>query len=203
MNIFGLTLLGSVRLFLGGVGWSLKGEGHIDIFWPSGRVRVINFDVFGEGHLKIFVLSFGGGSTLYIFLYSLISYILYIFSYDSLLSKSIRFKRLGTVLLKNNFFCLDPEKFAITVLMYRPCPFPSSLVVEHFSDFLLYNMDFMRQYLDAAESKKSSIPGYGYFNKLVKFEESHCEMGEFYLSFVTHRVKKVMKISVISAQSIQ
>ena len=45
-------ILGSVRLFLGGVSRSLKGEGHINIFWPSGRVRVVNLDAFGEGHIK-------------------------------------------------------------------------------------------------------------------------------------------------------
>ena len=44
-------------------------------------------------------------------------------------------------------------------------------------------MEFMRQYLDAAESKKSSVPGFGYFNELVRFEDTHCEMGELYFEF--------------------
>ena len=39
-----------------------------------------------------------------------------------------------------------------------PRGYTSALVVEHCSDFLLFNMEFMRQYLDAAESKKSSVP---------------------------------------------
>ena len=49
-------MLGSVYLFLGGcgggVGWCLKGEGHITFSGVWGRVKIINSAVFGEGHIK-------------------------------------------------------------------------------------------------------------------------------------------------------
>ena len=41
----------------------------------------------------------------------------------------------------------------------------------------------MKQYHDAPNNKKNTVPGHGYFAKLASFEEEHCEKGDLYMEY--------------------
>ena len=54
----------------------------------------------------------------------------------------------------------------------------SAMMVDKPEDMIFYNRDFMKQYHDAPNNKKNTLPGHGYFAKLASFEEELCEKGE-------------------------
>ena len=56
-------------------------------------------------------------------------------------------------------------------------------MVDKPKDMIFYNRYFMRQYHDAPNNKKNTVPGHGYFAKLASFEEEHCEKGELYMEY--------------------
>ena len=51
------------------------------------------------------------------------------------------------------------------------------------NEMIFYNRDFMKQYHDAPNNKKNTVPGHGYFAKLASFEEEHCEKGDLYMEY--------------------
>ena len=53
----------------------------------------------------------------------------------------------------------------------------SAMMVDKPEEMIFYNRDFMKQYHDAPNHKKNTVPGHGYFAKLASFEEEHCEEG--------------------------
>ena len=53
----------------------------------------------------------------------------------------------------------------------------SVIMVDKPEDIIFYNRDFMKQYYDALNCKKNTVPGHGYFARLDSFEEEHCEKG--------------------------
>ena len=57
------------------------------------------------------------------------------------------------------------------------------MMVDKPKDMIFYNRYFMRQYHDAPNNKKNTVPGHGYFAKLASFEEEHCEKGELYMQY--------------------
>ena len=59
----------------------------------------------------------------------------------------------------------------------------SAMMVDKPEDMILYNRDFMKQYHDAPNNKKNTVPGHGYFAKLASFEVEHCEKGELYMEY--------------------
>ena len=56
-------------------------------------------------------------------------------------------------------------------------------MVDKPEDMIIYNRDFMKQYHDAPNNTKNTVPGHGYFAKLASFEEEHCEKGELYMEY--------------------
>ena len=64
-----------------------------------------------------------------------------------------------------------------------PRGYTSTMMVDQPEEMIFYNRDFMKQYHDAPNNKKNTIPGHGYFAKLASFEEEHCEKGELYMEY--------------------
>ena len=48
---------------------------------------------------------------------------------------------------------------------------------------IFYNRDFMKQYHDAPNNKKNTVPGHGSFAKLASFKEEHCKKEELYMGY--------------------
>ena len=67
----------------------------------------------------------------------------------------------------------------VCVLRFDDAPAPrgymSAMMVDKPGD-IFYNRDFVKQYHDAPNNKKNTVPGHGYFAKLASFEEEHCEI---------------------------
>lgn len=51
---------------------------------------------------------------------------------------------------------------------------------EHF----FYNSEYLARFSACPESKKSSVPGHAYFNKISAFMKAHVQVGEIYLEYV-------------------
>ena len=64
-----------------------------------------------------------------------------------------------------------------------PRGYMSAMMVDKPEEMVFYNRDFMKQYHDAPNNKKNTVPGHGYFAKLASFEEEHCEKGELYMEY--------------------
>ena len=77
------------------------------------------------------------------------------------------------------------EDWVVLLIDDAPAPrgYMSSMMVDKPEDMIFYNRDFMKQYHDAPNNKKNTVPGYGYFFKLASFEEEHCEKGELYMEY--------------------
>ena len=64
---------------------------------------------------------------------------------------------------------------AEVVLRFHDAPAPrgymSAMMVDKPDDMIFYSGDFMNQYHDAANNKKNSVLGHGYFAKLASFED--------------------------------
>ena len=57
------------------------------------------------------------------------------------------------------------------------------MMVDKPEEMIFCNCDFMKQYHDAPNNKKNTVPGHGYFAKLASFEEEHCEKGDLYMEY--------------------
>ena len=69
----------------------------------------------------------------------------------------------------------------MSVVAVTPAPrgYMSLMTVDKSEDMIFYNCDFTKQYHNAPNNKKNTVPGHGYFAKLASFEEEHCEKGDW------------------------
>ena len=74
----------------------------------------------------------------------------------------------------------------VCVLRVDDAPAPrgymSAMMVDKPEDmmFYKYNRDFMKQYHDAPNNKKNTVPGHA---KLASFKKEHCEKEELYMEY--------------------
>ena len=59
----------------------------------------------------------------------------------------------------------------------------SAMMVDKPEDMIFCNHYFMKQYHDAPNNKKNTLPGHGYFAKLASFEEELCDKGELNMEY--------------------
>ena len=59
----------------------------------------------------------------------------------------------------------------------------SAMMVDKPEGMIFYNRDFMKQYHDAPNNKKNTVPGHGSFAKLASFKEEHCKKEELYMGY--------------------
>ena len=59
----------------------------------------------------------------------------------------------------------------------------SAMMVDKPEKMIFQNRDFMKQYHDAPNNKKNTIPAHGYFAKLASFEQEHCKKEELYMEY--------------------
>ena len=89
--------------------------------------------------------------------------------------------------LKQAVVVLEGMKSCVCVLRVDDVPAPrgymSAMMVDKPEDMIFYNHDFMKQYHDAPNNNKNTVPSHGYFAKLASFEEEHCEKGELYMEY--------------------
>ena len=64
-----------------------------------------------------------------------------------------------------------------------PRGYISAFLVDRPENQFSYNREYLKEYLGVTNNQKSSVPGYGYFSKLEKFESLHCEKGELYMEY--------------------
>ena len=75
-----------------------------------------------------------------------------------------------------------------------PRGYMSAMMVDKPEEMIFYNRDFMKQYHDALNNKKNTVPGHEYFAKVASFEEEHCEKGELYMEYRKREKRRAMRI---------
>ncbi|RMX43202.1 hypothetical protein pdam_00009717 [Pocillopora damicornis] len=86
----------------------------------------------------------------------------------------------GQNALKSVAHCYLTTATCVSVVAVTPAPrgYMSRMTVDKSEDMIFYNCDFTKQYHNAPNNKKNTVPGHGYFAKLASFEEEHCEKGD-------------------------
>lgn len=68
------------------------------------------------------------------------------------------------------------------------------LIILFADEHFFYNSEYLARFSACPESKKSSVPGHAYFNKISAFMKAHVQVGEIYLLSMFRGSVKEMKV---------
>ncbi|CAG2257072.1 unnamed protein product [Mytilus edulis] len=92
-------------------------------------------------------------------------------------------KRKSEAMEKNAWTTAEQVRLRIDDKKGPAGDFLKAYLTEPLDNQFFTDRSLLMKYADSSKSKRDEIQGHGYFNKIFKYIDSHCEIGELYIEF--------------------